>query len=68
MVGPGVMFFINSTPIAIAVIESPGIPKTSAGIHALASAALLAPVASANPSIDPLPYRSGFRENRLETA
>jgi hypothetical protein len=36
------MFFMYSTPMTIAVIESPGIPKTSAGIQAPASALLFA--------------------------
>ena len=40
--GPGFMFFMYSTPITIAVIESPGMPNTSAGIHAPASALLFA--------------------------
>ena len=62
------MFFIRSTPITIAVIESPGIPKTSAGIQAPARAALFEVVASAMPSIEPLPYSSGLLLNRLETA
>ena len=30
-IGPGVMPFIRRTPMRIAVIVSPGIPKTSAG-------------------------------------
>ena len=32
--GPGRSPFINRTPITIAVIESPGIPNTSAGTQA----------------------------------
>jgi len=36
------MFFMYSTPMTIAVIESPGMPKTRAGIHAPASVLVLA--------------------------
>src|SRR3546814_9463532 len=41
---------MNITPMAIAVIESPGMPNTSAGIQAPPSAALLAALASTMPS------------------
>jgi hypothetical protein len=50
----------------MAVIESPGIPKTSAGIQAPASAALFAAPASMIPSMWPVPNFSGVFENRLE--
>ncbi len=45
--------------MTIAVIESPGMPKTSAGIQAPASAALLAELASTMPSTCPVPNFSG---------
>ena len=62
------MFFISSTPMTIAVTESPGMPKTRAGTHAPASAALFAQLASETPSIEPVPYSSGFFEKRFDTA
>ena len=40
----------ESTPMTIAVIESPGIPNTSAGIHAPAKALLFAAPDSITPS------------------
>jgi len=48
-----------STPITMAVIESPGMPNTSAGIQAPASAELLAAPASTIPSGWPVPNFSG---------
>ena len=63
--GPGFMFFMYSTPITIAVIESPGMPNTSAGIHAPASALLLAEPDSTMPSTWPVPNFSGSFENFL---
>ena len=54
-----------STPIAIAVIESPGMPKTSAGIQAPASALLLAAPDSTSPSGWPVPNFSGSFESFL---
>ena len=59
------MFFMYSTPITIAVIESPGMPNTSAGIHAPASALLLAAPISTMPSTWPVPNFSGSFENFL---
>ena len=59
------MFFMYSTPITIAVIESPGMPNTSAGIHAPASALLLAEPDSTMPSTWPVPNFSGSFENFL---
>ena len=59
------MFFRYSTPIAIAVIESPGMPNTSAGTHAPASAELLAAPDSMMPSTWPVPNFSGSFEKRL---
>ena len=50
MLGPGFMFFMYRTPIAMAVIESPGMPNTSAGIQAPESALLLAAPLSTTPS------------------
>ena len=64
-VGPGFMFFMYSTPITIAVIESPGMPNTSAGIHAPASALLLAAPDSTMPSTWPVPNFSGSFEKLL---
>ena len=64
-VGPGFMFFRYSTPIAIAVIESPGMPNTSAGTQAPASAELLAAPDSMMPSTWPVPNFSGSLEKRL---
>jgi hypothetical protein len=61
-VGPGFMFFMYSTPITMAVIESPGMPNTSAGIHAPASALLLAEPDSTMPSTWPVPNFSGSLE------
>ena len=63
--GPGFMFFMYSTPITIAVIESPGMPNTSAGIHAPASALLFADPDSTMPSTWPVPNFSGSFENFL---
>jgi hypothetical protein len=65
MVGPGFRFFKESTPIAIAVIELPGLPNTSAGIQAPASDELLAAPASMMPSMCRVPNFSGSFENRL---
>src|SRR6266480_4838852 len=67
-VGPGFMFFMYSTPITMAVIESPGMPNTSAGIHAPASALLLAEPDSTMPSTWPVPNFSGSLENRFDIA
>ena len=63
--GPGFMFFMYSTPMTIAVIESPGMPNTSAGIQAPASALLLAEPDSTMPSTCPVPNFSGSLENFL---
>jgi hypothetical protein len=54
-----------STPMTIAVIESPGMPKTSAGIHAPASAQLFAEPDSTMPSTCPEPNYSCTFENFL---
>ena len=59
------MFFMYRTPITMAVMESPGMPKTSAGIHAPASALLLADPDSTMPSTCPVPNFSGSFENFL---
>ena len=64
-VGPGFMFFMYSTPITMAVIESPGMPNTSAGIHAPAKALLFAEPDSTMPSTCPVPNFSGSLENFL---
>ena len=45
--------------MTIAVIESPGMPNTSAGIHAPASALLFAAPLSTMPSTCPVPNFSG---------
>src|SRR4030095_9593974 len=63
--GPGFIFFMYSTPITMAVIESPGMPNTSAGIQAPASALLLAEPDSTMPSPWPVPNFSGSLENFL---
>ena len=65
MAGPGFSPLMYSTPITMAVIESPGMPNTSAGIHAPDSAALLAALASTTPSMCPVPNFSGVLEKRL---
>ena len=52
--------------MTIAVMESPGTPKTSAGIHAADSALLFAAPASITPSTCPVPNFSGVFENRFE--
>src|SRR5512139_3533674 len=67
-VGPGFMFFMYRTPITMAVIESPGMPNTSAGIHAPASALLFADPASTTPSRCPVPNFSGVFDIRLDPA
>ena len=67
-VGPGFMPFMYSTPMTIAVIESPGMPNTSAGTQAPASPALFAVPASTSPSTCPVPNVAGVLEKRLETA
>ncbi len=54
--------------MTIAVIESPGMPKTSAGIQAPLTAPLLAAPLSMMPSTCPVPNFSGSRENFLLTA
>ena len=54
--------------MTMAVMLSPGMPNTSAGIHAPPSAELLAEVESTMPSIWPVPNFSGSLEKRLETA
>jgi hypothetical protein len=54
--------------MTMAVMESPGIPNTSAGIQAPASAELLADVASTIPSIWPVPNFSGSLENFFDSA
>ena len=54
--------------MTIAVIESPGMPNTSAGIQAPPSAELLAEVESTMPSIWPVPNFSGSFEKLFETA
>jgi hypothetical protein len=61
-VGPWFMFFMYRTPITMAVIESPGMPKTSAGIHAPAIALLFAAPLSMMPSTCPVPNFSGSLE------
>ncbi len=65
IVGPGLTPFINKTPMMIAAIASPGMPKTRDGMNPPLTAALLAAPAAANPSVDPLPNFSGSRANRL---
>jgi hypothetical protein len=67
-VGPGFMFFRYSTPMAMAVIESPGMPNTSAGIHAPPSAELFAAPDSTMPSTWPVPNFSGSFEKLLDMA
>ena len=51
--------------MTIAVMVSPGMPKTSAGTQAPPSAELLAEVDSTMPSTWPVPNFSGVREKRL---
>jgi hypothetical protein len=53
--------------MTIAVIESPGMPKTSAGTQAPPSPALLEAPASTMPSTWPVPYFSGSLENLRDT-
>ena len=65
IVGPGLRFFMYSTPMTMAVMESPGMPNTSAGIQAPARAELLAAPDSTMPSTCPVPNFSGSLENRL---
>jgi hypothetical protein len=67
MNGPGLMLYIISAPITIAVTESPGIPSTSAGIHAPPTAALFALVGAITPSSHPVPNSSGFFDVRCAT-
>jgi hypothetical protein len=52
----------------MAVIESPGMPNTSAGIQAPLTAALLAAPLSTIPSGCPVPNFSGCLENRFAVA
>ena len=52
----------------MAVIESPGMPKTSVGTQAAERAALLDAPASTMPSSWPVPKASGVAERRLATA
>src|SRR5215212_2772110 len=52
----------------MAVIESPGMPNTRAGIHAPPRAELLAEVESTMPSMWPVPNFSGSLENFFDTA
>lgn len=54
--------------MTMAVIESPGMPKTSAGTLAPHNEALFGALASTIPSTWPLPNFSGGFENRFETA
>src|SRR6266853_5587293 len=54
--------------LLIAAIESPGMPNTSAGIHAPASALLLEAPASMMPSMWPVPNFSGSLEKRFDIA
>ena len=51
--------------MAMAVIESPGMPNTRAGIQAPASELLFDAPASMRPSGCPVPNFSGSLENRL---
>ena len=51
--------------MTMAVIESPGMPNTSAGIQAPLTAALLEAPASTRPSTWPVPNFSGVFEKRL---
>src|SRR5467141_3294160 len=67
-VGPGLRPLRYSTPIAIAVIESPGMPNTSAGIQAPASALLFEAPASMMPSTWPVPNFGGSFENFFDIA
>ena len=61
------MFFMYRTPITMAVMESPGMPNTKAGIQAPAKALLLAAPDSTMPSTWPVPNFSGSFENFLLT-
>ncbi len=54
--------------MTMAVMQSPGMPNTSAGIQAPPSAALLAEVESTMPSMWPVPNFSGSFENFFDTA
>ena len=54
--------------MAIAVMESPGMPNTSAGIQAPPRAELLAAPDSTMPSTCPVPNFCGSFEKRLDTA
>src|SRR5690606_10093441 len=60
--------FIYNTPIAIAVIVSPGMANTRAGIHALLKAALFALEPPITPSTWPVPHFSGLRDTLRATA
>ena len=65
IIGPGFIFFKYKTPMAMAVIESPGMPNTIAGIQAPANEELLAAPDSTMPSTWPVPNFSGSSENFL---
>ena len=54
--------------MTMAVIESPGMPKTSAGIQAPLTAELFEAPASTRPSTWPVPNYSFCFEKRLEMA
>jgi epoxyqueuosine reductase len=55
----------SRTPVTMAVIVSPGMPKTNAGIQALPSEVLFAEVLSTIPSTVPLPNFSGLLDSFL---
>ena len=54
--------------MTMAVMESPGMPKTSAGTQSPPRLELLAAPASTMPSMWPVPNFSGSFEKRLATA
>src|SRR4029078_8255817 len=65
-VGPGLRPFMYSTPIAMAVMVSPGMPNSREGTQPEARLALLLAPASINPSGCPVPNFLGSFEKRLD--
>ena len=65
--GPGFNPYISIAPSTTAVIVSPGIPNTNAGIQAPPIAALFALVGAITPSSVPLPNFSGCFDVFLAT-
>src|SRR3981189_2983734 len=68
MVGPGLRPLMGSAPVTSALIGSPGMPNTSAGIPAPPSALLFEAPASMMPSTWPVPNFCGSFENLFDIA